>query len=80
MSISLLSVNVARPAVLLQWPTGDVISAIDKRPVTTSTVEVREDDLAGDQQADTRPLAGGGQVHGCPDKAVYAYSQDHALV
>lgn len=78
MPLSLLAVNVARPAVLLRWPTGDVFSPIDKRPVTSSTVEVGQDNLVGDQQADTRPLPGGGQVHGGPDKAVYAYSQDHA--
>lgn len=78
MLVSLLSVNVARPTVLLRWPAGDVISAIDKHPVAASSVAVTVHNIDGDRQADTSPLPGGGQVHGGPDKAVYAYSAEHA--
>jgi hypothetical protein len=52
----IVSVNVAEPSVLLKWATGDIISAIDKRPVArTSVLELRTLNLEGDRQADTRP-------------------------
>lgn len=78
MTITIVSVNVARPTVLLHHATGDVISAIDKKPVGFGSLALDRTNLDGDAQADTTPLPGGGQVHGGPDKAVYAYSADHA--
>ena len=33
-TFEIVSVNVGRPSVLLEWSTGDVISSIDKRPVS----------------------------------------------
>jgi MOSC domain-containing protein YiiM len=76
-SLRIVSVNVARPKLLLAWPTGDVISAIDKRPVTGSHVELGRLNLEGDEQADTRPTKHGGQVHGGEHQAVYAYPVEH---
>lgn len=76
-SYQVLSVNVARPSVLLPWPSGDIISAIDKKPVTTPSLCLGPLNLEGDQQADTRTIRGGGQVHGGPDQAVYAYPSEH---
>jgi MOSC domain-containing protein YiiM len=73
----IVSVNVARPSVLLKWPTGDVISSIDKRPVAADSLELTTLNLEGDAQADTRPTTGGGQVHGGPHQAVYAYPAEH---
>lgn len=73
----IVSVNVARPSVLLRWDGGEVISAIDKHPVQAATVELSEFNLDGDEQADTRPTPAGGQVHGGPHQAVYAYPSEH---
>jgi MOSC domain-containing protein YiiM len=73
----IISVNVSRPQVLLEWPTGDVISSIDKRPVSSPELWLGEVNLEGDEQADTRPTPGGGQVHGGPHQAVYAYPHEH---
>ncbi|MDQ1374502.1 MAG: hypothetical protein QOJ09_1840 [Actinomycetota bacterium] len=73
----ILSVNVSRPKVLLEWPTGDIISSIDKRPVSFSELQLDELNLRGDEQADTRSIPGGGQVHGGPHQAVYAYPFEH---
>jgi MOSC domain-containing protein YiiM len=61
----LVSVNVATPRTV-EWYGRDVRSAIWKTPVE-GPVEVRHDNLAGDDQADRR-------VHGGVDKAVYAYA------
>lgn len=77
MKLAVLSVNVAEPSVLLPWPTGDIISGIDKRPVSSATLWLDWLNLAGDGQADTRPTPDGGQVHGGPDKAIYAYPAAH---
>jgi MOSC domain-containing protein YiiM len=33
--------------------------------------------LEGDEQSDTRPTPDGGQVHGGPDQAVYAFPAEH---
>lgn len=63
--LRIVSVNVATPSVLLEWPRGDVISSIDKRPVDA------------DEQADTRPTPWGGQVHGGVHQAVYAFPAEH---
>ena len=75
--IEIVSVNVARPSVLVRWPTKDVLSAIDKRPVAGEFLWLGETNLAGDAQADTRPTPLGGQVHGGPDQAVYAFPAEH---
>ena len=75
--LEIVSVNVARPSVLLKWPSGDVISSIDKRPVDADALELTTLNLEGDQQADTRPTPGGGQVHGGPHQAVYAFPDEH---
>jgi MOSC domain-containing protein YiiM len=76
-SLRIVSVNVSRPKLLLAWPTGDVTSAIDKRPVTASHVALGRLNLEGDAQADTRPTKHGGQVHGGEHQAVYAYPIEH---
>jgi len=73
----IVSVNVAMPGVLLEWATGDVISAIGKRPVDVDELELSVLNLAGDQQADTRRTPGGGQVHGGVHQAVYAFPAYH---
>jgi MOSC domain-containing protein YiiM len=76
-SYEIVSVNVAVPRVLLQHASGDVVSAIDKRPVTAATLDLGPVNLEGDRQADTRPTPAGGQVHGGPDQAVYAFPVEH---
>jgi MOSC domain-containing protein YiiM len=73
----IVSVNVARPSVLLKWPAGDVISSIDKRAVAVDSLALTTLNLEGDEQADTRPTRGGGQVHGGVHQAVYAYPAEH---
>ena len=75
--IDIVSVNVAHPTVLVHWPTKDVLSAIDKRPVGALFLYLHPHDLEGDEQADTRPTPQGGQVHGGPDQAVYAFPAEH---
>lgn len=77
MQFEIVSVNVATPAVLYKWPDGEVISSIDKQPVTAAELELSSLNLEGDRQADTRPTPGGGQVHGGPHQAVYAYPVEH---
>jgi MOSC domain-containing protein YiiM len=64
----LVSVNTALPQDLL-WQGKTVRSSIFKQPVA-GPVAVLAEHLAGDGQADLR-------VHGGPDKAVYAYPQEH---
>ncbi len=76
-SYEIVSVNVAEPTVLLRHSSGDVVSAIDKHPVTRSSIRLSSLNLAGDRQADTRLTAAGGQVHGGPDQAVYAFPVEH---
>ncbi len=64
-----LSVNVGRPReVPARNGDGTVTTAIWKEPVE-ARVEVRGVNLAGDDQADRN-------VHGGPDKAVYAYAEE----
>ena len=78
MELEIVSVNVATPKVLLEWPGGDVISAIDKQPVDAAELELGSLNLDGDEQADTRALpGGGGQVHGGQHQAVYAFPVEH---
>jgi MOSC domain-containing protein YiiM len=76
-SYEIVSVNVAEPSVLLHHFSGDVISAIDKKPVTTSSLHLSTLNLEGDCQADTRLTPAGGQVHGGSDQAVYAFPVEH---
>jgi MOSC domain-containing protein YiiM len=75
--LRIVSVNVAKPSLLLEWPSGDVISSIDKRPVAANELELTTLNLEGDEQADTRPKAHGGQVHGGVHQAVYAFPAEH---
>jgi MOSC domain-containing protein YiiM len=75
--LRIVSVNVARPQVLLRWPAGDIVSSIDKRPVDTETLLLTGLNLDGDEQSDTRPTPDGGQVHGGRDQAVYAFPVEH---
>jgi len=75
--LTIVSVNVSKPKVLLRWPGGDVVSAIDKQPVDVEHLDLTQVNLDGDEQADTRPTPGGGQVHGGPHAAVYAFPSEH---
>jgi MOSC domain-containing protein YiiM len=75
--LEIVSVNVAQPSVLLRWSGGEVVSAIDKRPVSGEVVELGETNLDGDAQSDTRPTPTGGQVHGGVHQAVYAFPSEH---
>ncbi len=63
-----LSVNTALPQDVI-WQGQPLRTSINKQPVH-GPVTVYADHLAGDEQADLR-------VHGGPDKAVYAYAQEH---
>src|SRR5262245_26302734 len=76
-TMEIVSVNVAMPAVLLARPSGDIVSGIDKRPVARSTLRLTETNLEGDGQADSKESRFGGQVHGGPDQAVYAFPAEH---
>lgn len=75
-TITIVSVNVGEAEVLIRWDR-DILSGIDKRPVTSPTLRLSLLGLEGDAQADTRPTPAGGQVHGGPDQAVYAFPQEH---
>ncbi len=66
--MQLVSVNTALPQDVL-WQGKTVRTSIFKQPVA-GPVAVHAEHLAGDGQADLR-------VHGGPDKAVYAYPQEH---
>ena len=66
--MQLISVNTALPQDVL-WQGKTVRTSIFKQPVA-GPVAVLAEHLAGDGQADLR-------VHGGPDKAVYAYPQEH---
>ena len=63
-----VSVNTALPQDIT-WQDKTVRTSIFKQPVA-GPVQVMAEHLAGDGQADLR-------VHGGPDKAVYAYPQEH---
>ena len=66
--MQLISVNTALPQDVA-WQGKTVRTSIFKQPVA-GPVRVLAEHLAGDGQADLR-------VHGGPDKAVYAYPQEH---
>lgn len=76
-SVEIVSVNTAKPPVLLRYAGGEVVSGIDKRPVDADALHLSYLNLAGDEQADQRPTPAGGQVHGGPDQAVYAFPVEH---
>ena len=65
----IVSVNVGLPQQLV-WHDKLVHTSIFKQPVA-GPVQVLAEHLAGDGQADLR-------VHGGPNKAVYAYPQEHS--
>lgn len=75
--LTIVSVNVGRPAVLLRWSGGEIVSGIDKRPVAAPTLQLTTRHLNGDEQADQRPTVPGDQVHGGPEKAVYVLPSAH---
>ena len=75
-SITIVSVNVGRPTLLVKWPNHEVMSPIDKCPVEVPSLWLSRTNLEGDEQADQRPTQDG-RVHGGPEKAVYAYPADH---
>lgn len=66
--MQLLSLNVALPQAIA-WQGNTIRTSIFKQPVA-GPVQLHAEHLAGDGQADLR-------VHGGPDKAVYAYPQEH---
>jgi MOSC domain-containing protein YiiM len=66
--MQLLSLNVALPQEIT-WRGNTIRTSIFKQPVA-GLVQLHAEHLAGDGQADLR-------VHGGPDKAVYAYPQEH---
>lgn len=66
--MKVVSVNVGRPRRFEQNGR-EIVTGIFKAPVT-GRVAVRALNLDGDQQADL-------EVHGGPDKAVYAYPSEH---
>jgi MOSC domain-containing protein YiiM len=66
--VKLLSVNVSRPKPV-PWHGQTVLTGIFKAPVA-GRVRLGRLNLDGDGQADL-------QVHGGPDKAVYAYPAEH---
>lgn len=63
-----VSVNVGRPR-LVAWQGNTVLTGIFKNPVD-GPIPLRRENLDGDAQADLN-------VHGGPDKAVYAYPLEH---
>jgi MOSC domain-containing protein YiiM len=75
--IEIVSVNVGMPAVLLSRPSGDIVSGIDKRPVVGRSLHLTTTNLEGDGQSDTKESRFGGQVHGGPEQAVYAFPSEH---
>jgi MOSC domain-containing protein YiiM len=65
---AVVSVNVGLPRELA-WEGRTLVTAIVKRPVT-GRVPIGPENLDGDRQADLN-------VHGGPEKAVYAYPSEH---
>ena len=69
--IDVVAVNVATPRVLASYKGQRVYSAIAKQPLPLGTTAwLSYGNLSGDAQADL-------EVHGGPDKAVYAYPSEH---
>lgn len=69
-SVEVVSVNVGLPAVLGMRRGKEVRSGIVKKPVEAEELFLDHGNLEGDAQADL-------EVHGGPDKAVYAYPAKH---
>lgn len=65
-----MSVNVLMPEYLGHFRGQPITSGIAKRPVTAEYLWLDRLNLEGDAQADL-------EVHGGPDKAVYAYPSEH---
>jgi MOSC domain-containing protein YiiM len=65
-----VSVNVLQPEYLGHFRGQPITSGIAKRPVTAEYLWLDRLNLEGDAQADL-------EVHGGPDKAVYAYPSEH---
>lgn len=68
--LQLLSVNVSMPRYLGRHRGHAVTSGIAKQPVGADWLRLDRLNLEGDAQADL-------EVHGGPDKAVYAYPSEH---
>ena len=68
--IELVSVNVSKPKYLGQHRGHAITSGIAKEPVTSEYLWLDRLNLEGDGQAEL-------DVHGGPDKAVYAYPSEH---
>ena len=68
--LRLLSVNVSMPRYLGEHRGHPVTSGIAKEPVVAGSLWLDRLNLEGDAQADL-------EVHGGPDKAVYAYPSEH---
>ena len=71
--IELVSVNVSKPKYLGQHRGHAITSGIAKEPVTSEYLWLDRLNLEGDGQADL-------ELHGGPDKAVYAYPTEHLPV
>ncbi len=71
--IELVSVNVSKPTYLGQHRGHAITSGIAKKPVGAEFLGLDRLNLEGDGQADL-------EVHGGPDKAVYAYPTEHLPV
>jgi len=69
-TLQLVSVNVTVPQFLGLHRGQRITSGIAKRPVTAEYLWLDHLNLEGDAQADL-------EVHGGPDKAVYAYPSEH---
>ena len=69
-TISLVAVNVSMPKHLGEHRGRPITSGIAKQPVTAEFLWLDKLNLEGDAQADL-------EVHGGPDKAVYAYPSEH---
>jgi MOSC domain-containing protein YiiM len=75
-TIEILSVNIGRPRVLVVHNGRPIHSSIARQPVDADTLLLTSTALEGDQSTDTRVFHGH-QVHGGPEKAVYAYPSEH---
>lgn len=79
--IQLVQTRIGTPQVIgKDAKQRNVLSSIHRQPVVGQEVLLNLTGLKGDQAADTRPKPGGGQMHGGPDKAVYAYPVEHYAI
>ncbi len=70
LKVGLVSVNVGQPSIVGAYRGRPLRSGIHKRPVAVESLQLSTTNLEGDRQADLN-------VHGGPDKAVYAYPSEH---